>query len=73
MGAVVILIFYVGHKLYTRNWKLCVKLEDIDLDSGRRSFDLDLIRAEIEEEKPPIKLNHCTNGYGIIGVKQTIL
>ena len=51
LGAVVILIFYVGHKLYTRNWKLCVKLEDIDLDSGRRSFDLDLIRAEIEEEK----------------------
>lgn len=51
LGAVVILVFYVGHKLYTRNWRIYTPMNEIDIDSGRRQVDLDLLRAEIEEKK----------------------
>ena len=51
LGAVVILVFYVGHKLYARTWKICKSLNEIDLDTGRRQVDLDLVRAELEEKR----------------------
>lgn len=51
LGSIVILIFYCGHKLWTRNWRFYVSLKDIDLITGRRDVDLDVIRAEIEDEK----------------------
>ncbi|CAI5759917.1 unnamed protein product [Candida verbasci] len=54
LGAVIVLIFYVVHKLWTRNWKLCLDYKNIDLDSGKAP-NIDLVRQEIEEEKELIK------------------
>ncbi|KAI9745836.1 MAG: hypothetical protein M1818_000517 [Claussenomyces sp. TS43310] len=36
-----ILFFYFSWKLYSREWKFCVRTRDMDLDTGRRSLDLD--------------------------------
>lgn len=47
----VVLVFYCGHKLYTKNWKLYYKANEIDIDTGRTDLDLDLLRQEIAEEK----------------------
>lgn len=51
LGVFVITIFYIGHKLYTRNWKFYVKLYDIDLDTGRRENDTELMNYEFNEER----------------------
>lgn len=49
--APVVLVFYVGHKLYTRNWKLYIRAEDMDITTGRRVVDLDVLLQEREEER----------------------
>ncbi|KAI5964166.1 uncharacterized protein KGF55_002108 [Candida pseudojiufengensis] len=51
LGAVVILIFYLGHKILTKNWKIYKRLDEIDLDSGRRQIDVEIIQSELFEEK----------------------
>jgi amino acid transporter len=51
LGVVVIIVFYVGHKLYTRNWRIYIKLKDIDIDTGRRIIDKDILIAEMEEDR----------------------
>lgn len=51
LGAIVILVFYVGHKLITRNWRIYLSLKDIDLDTGRRETDLELLKLEIQQEQ----------------------
>lgn len=51
LGVFVIIIFYIGHKLYTRNWRIIIDLKDIDLDTGRRITDFEGLRQEIAEEK----------------------
>ncbi|KAG7661577.1 uncharacterized protein J8A68_004946 [[Candida] subhashii] len=51
----VIIVFYVGHKLWTRNWKLFIRAKDIDIDTGRRELDLDLVKQEVAEEKAYIR------------------
>ncbi|AMD19255.1 HBR354Wp [Eremothecium sinecaudum] len=50
----IFLVCYVGHKLYTRNWRLLTKTADIDLDSGRRQVDIDILQLEKEQEKEQI-------------------
>ncbi|CCD23555.1 amino acid permease GAP1 NDAI_0B05220 [Naumovozyma dairenensis CBS 421] len=47
----IVLAFYFGHKIYKKNWKLFIKAEDMDIDTGRRETDLELLKQEIEEEK----------------------
>ncbi|KAG7661578.1 uncharacterized protein J8A68_004947 [[Candida] subhashii] len=47
----VVFIFYAGHKIYSRNWKLYISSKEIDIDTGRRETDLDLLKQEILEEK----------------------
>ncbi|KAH3682613.1 hypothetical protein WICPIJ_006422 [Wickerhamomyces pijperi] len=47
----IILVMYLGHKIWTRNWKIYIRGKDIDLDSGRAEADLDLLKQEIAEEK----------------------
>ncbi|KAI5956543.1 hypothetical protein KGF54_001018 [Candida jiufengensis] len=51
LGSVVILIFYLGHKIYSKDWKIYKNLDQIDLDSGRRQVDLEVIQSELEEER----------------------
>ncbi len=47
----VILFLYIGHKIWTKNWKFYLDSSDIDIDLGRRELDLDLLREEVLEEK----------------------
>ncbi|CAR21442.1 histidine permease [Lachancea thermotolerans CBS 6340] len=48
----ILLACYFGHKLYTRSWRLLTPTKEIDLDSGRRAVDLELMKDEkrIEEQ-----------------------
>lgn len=50
-GAIVLIVFYVGHKLWTRNWKLYLKVEDIDINADRTIFDEEILAMEREEQK----------------------
>lgn len=54
LGFPMIFAFYFGHKIWKRNWKWYIKAEDIDIDTGRRELDLDLISQEVAEEKARI-------------------
>ena len=52
LGAVFFLVFYVGHKLYTRKWTLYKSASEIDVDKDRVIYDpeiLELENLEIEE------------------------
>lgn len=55
LSAPVILAFYLGHKIWKKNWKLFIRAKDIDIDTGRRELDLDLLKQEIAEEKAFIR------------------
>ena len=47
----IIFTFYFAHKIYTKNWKLYIRAKDVDIDTGRRELDLDLLKQELAEEK----------------------
>jgi amino acid permease (yeast) len=51
IGFVVILVTYICHKIYTRNLRLYIRAKDIDIDTGRRELDLDLLKQELAEER----------------------
>lgn len=51
----IMIFIYVCHKTYKRSWnKFLVKLEDIDLDTGRREVDLEALKQELADEKEEI-------------------
>lgn len=51
-GFPVLLVFYISHKVYTRNWRVCIPADEIDLVTDRKIFDADVIYQEhIEEER----------------------
>ncbi|CAK7891803.1 general amino-acid permease Gap2p [[Candida] anglica] len=50
----VVFFFYACHKLWTRNWKLYIRGKDIDIDTGRRELDLEVLKQELAEEKERI-------------------
>lgn len=54
LGAVVVLVFFLGHKAYTRNFHL-VPLTEIDLDSGRSGADIEQMKQEIAEEREKLR------------------
>ncbi|ABN64947.1 general amino acid permease [Scheffersomyces stipitis CBS 6054] len=51
LGFPVVLVFYIPHKLWKRTWRLYIPAKEIDIDTGRRELDLDLVKQEIVEEK----------------------
>lgn len=51
----VVIFFYTCHKLYTRSWTFLIKPSDIDIDTGRREMDLELLKQEIQEEQQYIR------------------
>lgn len=51
LSFIIVLVMYVGHKIYKRNWKLYIKAEDIDIDTGRREADLEELKKELAEER----------------------
>ncbi len=51
----VTLVCYFGHKIYTKNWKFLIPISDIDLDIGRKQFDLDVLKQELEDDRAYIR------------------
>lgn len=47
----VVLFFYLGHKIWTNNWILFIRAKDIDIDTGRRDLDLEVLKQELAHEK----------------------
>lgn len=47
----IIMVFYVGHKLWKRNCTLFIRARDMDIDSGRKEPDLELVKQQVQEKK----------------------
>ena len=46
------IVMWVGYKTYTGTWNhLYIKLRDIDLDTGRREIDVEVLKQEIADER----------------------
>lgn len=55
LGACVLIVFYVGHKLWTRNWKFFIKSSDIDINADRIIFDEEVLNLEKQEQQAKLK------------------
>lgn len=51
LGFIIVVVFYVVHKLWTKNWKFLVNVGDIDIDNGRSNTDIDMMKQEVQEER----------------------
>ncbi|KAI3406947.2 GNP1 [Candida oxycetoniae] len=51
LGAPVFVLCYVCHKIWTKNWKLYKKLDDIDVDKDRVIYDSGILQLENAEER----------------------
>lgn len=51
LGVPVVIISWIGYKLYTKSWRVLIDAHDIDLDTGRLVVDMDLIKQERDEER----------------------
>lgn len=49
LGAIVLIFFYVCHKLWTRNWNFYIKTCDIDIYADRTIFDEEILNLEKQE------------------------
>ncbi|OWB74555.1 hypothetical protein B5S31_g4358 [[Candida] boidinii] len=47
----VLIFFYVIYVAWKRDFTICFRARDLDVDSGRREVDLELLKEEIAEEK----------------------
>jgi len=52
LGALIVLLFYVGYKVWRKDWKLLVDLSLIDVDEGRREVGL---KDEMDAERAAYK------------------
>lgn len=51
----IILCSYLGHKIWKKNWILYIRAKDIDVDTGRRDIDIDVVKQEVAEELAILK------------------
>lgn len=51
LGFVILIIFYVGHKIWRKNWIICIRAKDMDIDTGRRETDLEALKQELQAER----------------------
>lgn len=51
LGFPVILVSWLGYKLWKRDWTLLIPAKDIDLDAGRINVDVDILKQEVAEER----------------------
>lgn len=51
LGLPVVLLSWIGYKIYSKDWRLWIPANEIDVDSGRSVIDLDLLKQEEEEEQ----------------------
>lgn len=55
LGAPVFLVCYLAHKIWTKNWKLYKKVEDIDVDTDRVIHDPEILALERLKKRKDIK------------------
>ncbi|RLV90568.1 General amino acid permease AGP1 [Spathaspora sp. JA1] len=55
LAAPCFLVLYVGHKVWTRNWKLFKRAQDIDVDTDRVIYDKEILELEIIEDREKYK------------------
>ncbi|ODV78895.1 amino acid permease [Suhomyces tanzawaensis NRRL Y-17324] len=55
LGAIVLIFFYLGHKIYTRNWTLFIRVQDMDIHTDRTIFDEEVLNLEKQEEAERFK------------------
>lgn len=51
LAAPIVVLFFVGYKLYYRQWSLGIPLSEINVDEGRRELDIVAFRAELDAER----------------------
>jgi amino acid transporter len=51
LAAPVVILFFVGYKIYNRQWSIGVKLHEIDVDEGRRELDFAALKEELAAER----------------------
>jgi amino acid transporter len=51
LAAPVVILYFVGYKLWYRDWSLGVKLSEINVDEGRRELDFAAFREELDAER----------------------
>ena len=51
LAAPIVLLFFVGYKLYYRQWSIGVKIDEINVDEGRREMDFVAFRQELDDER----------------------
>lgn len=50
LGCVILLVLYVGHKFYCKEWRLFKPVSEIDIDKDRYIYDRDVLELERMEE-----------------------
>lgn len=55
LGMVVFVVFYFGHKIYTKNWLLFIRASEIDVNKDRTIYDQDFFEQEERELQERIK------------------
>lgn len=55
LGVPVLFILYFAHKLWTKNWKLYKRVDEIDLDTGMVYYDPEILELEKLEEQQRFK------------------
>ncbi|KAK6197433.1 Gap6 general amino acid permease [Scheffersomyces amazonensis] len=56
LAFVIVIAFYVGHKIYSRTLKFYRTVDEIDIDTGRTQEEIDLLLQEKAEEIEAAKL-----------------
>ncbi|SCU95640.1 LAFA_0G01398g1_1 [Lachancea sp. 'fantastica'] len=51
----ILLVLYIGYKVWMREWRLFIPASEIDLNVGRKVFDEDLVKQEDAEYKEYIR------------------
>lgn len=56
LGAIIFLVFFFGHKIYSRKFNTIVPLKTMDLDTGRVENDYDKLNQDLLEEQELFRL-----------------
>ncbi|CCE61109.1 hypothetical protein TPHA_0A00240 [Tetrapisispora phaffii CBS 4417] len=51
----ILIACYIGHKLYFKNWRIMTPLEEIDLLTGRKEVDIDILKEELKIEREALR------------------
>ena len=66
----VVIVFYVGHKLWTKNWQVYIRAKDIDIDTGRRNWTWTWSNKKLPKKRLTLLLCHSTEESTMLGVDE---